>query len=360
MAALLGAFEDGDWQHKLRQLAGRLGDLAASPTQHLRVRAGALHVQGRREGQRGAERCTVAPRPNQQRASNTSRRPSRPLFFFCRALPTAFNPPFLHPSIHASIHPFTRALMPAPPPQMLKRLPADSSARAFELQQVSGALLLERIIPAPRGAPAAPSAVQRRGGAPLNPAAVIAAQHWCARGGGRFLLLHLGVPAPALHLLLWQPPFSSGSPWLQHPDPKAGQRAARPAHPQAFSCTATPLHGRCTPCDSSPPSRALPACPAPARQVHGPQGPGVAGHQRRARQRPQGWLPHLAGGAAAQGGAPAALAAHAALRGRCDPRPPMGLPLGGRCGADACAWGLVMRGAAWAHAVAAGAWQGFL
>lgn len=70
----------------------------------------------------------------------------------------------------------------SPAAQMLKRLPT-SLPRGLALQQLSGALLVEKIIPS-KGADAAPSAVQCRAGSALDPTTVIAAQPWWAGQGG--------------------------------------------------------------------------------------------------------------------------------------------------------------------------------
>lgn len=70
--------------------------------------------------------------------------------------------------------------LPTPRLQLLRKLPV-SHPRGLALQQYGGAVLLERLLPAPRSGHH--SAINRRGGE-LDPAAVIAAQPWFADGKG--------------------------------------------------------------------------------------------------------------------------------------------------------------------------------
>lgn len=66
-----------------------------------------------------------------------------------------------------------------PHPQLLRKLPA-ALPRGLALQQHGAALLLERLLPPPKSGHK--SAISRRGGAELDPAAVIAGQWWFTKG----------------------------------------------------------------------------------------------------------------------------------------------------------------------------------
>lgn len=140
--ALLGAFDEPDWQRKLPQLAERLVEMGPSHNARFKAR-------------RGWAVCVGALLAGWVAAC-------------CVAAVLRYHPP-----------PLTTAL--GAPMQLLRKLPA-AHPRGLALQQFAGALLLERLLPPSHRAPR--SAVNRREAAVLDPAAVLAAQPWFGDGKG--------------------------------------------------------------------------------------------------------------------------------------------------------------------------------
>ena len=127
------------------------------------------------------------------------------------AHPTQTHPPCLSPASLSPPH-------AGPPcPQLLKKVPT-AHPRGLALQQSAAAVLLERLLPAAKLG--GKSAARRRGGAAPDPAAVIAAQPWCACAAG---VVGWGVGRGATRGMAGRPGW-----------PHAGQQAALPAsEPQA-------------------------------------------------------------------------------------------------------------------------------